>query len=205
MPQRIKFPCPIVAAMALVTSVRADDPPPVPRLLDPADRPGRPGPPANRRGPGAGPVLRPPDHRPARRRTDHARRLPEGPRQGRIVLKRSPDGGLHWSDRLPTPENWVTSKETPTIHRVVDPRGTKRLILFSGLYPIRMSVSEDDGQTWTPLEPIGDFGGIVAMASVERLKNGDSMALFHDDGRFLRDRARSRSSGSTGRSRRTAA
>ena len=50
-----------------------------------------------------------------------------------------------------------------------------------------MAVSEDDGHTWTPLEPIGDFGGIVAMASVERLKDGDYMALFHDDGRFLQD------------------
>ena len=50
-----------------------------------------------------------------------------------------------------------------------------------------MSVSADDGQSWTPLEPIGDFGGIVAMASVVRLKNGSSMALFHDDGRFLRN------------------
>ena len=58
--------------------------------------------------------------------------------------------------------------------------------MFSGLYPIRMAVSEDDGGTWTPLRPIGDFGGVVAMASVERLKNGDYMALFHDDGRFLR-------------------
>jgi hypothetical protein len=59
--------------------------------------------------------------------------------------------------------------------------------VFSGLYPIRMASSEDDGRTWTPLEKIGDFGGIVAMASVERLKDGSSMALFHDDGRFLRD------------------
>ena len=84
------------------------------------------------------------------------------------------------------PENWATSQETPTIHRVVDPQGKRRLVLFSGLYPIRMASSEDDGRTWTPLEKIGDFGGIVAMASVERLKDGDYMALFHDDGRFLR-------------------
>src|SRR5690606_16297739 len=33
---------------------------------------------------------------------------------------------------------------------------------------------------------IGDFGGIVAMSSLVRLKNGDYMALFHDDGRFLK-------------------
>jgi hypothetical protein len=48
-----------------------------------------------------------------------------------------------------------------------------------------MAVSEDDGEHWTPLEPIGDFGGIVAMSSLVRLKSGDYMALFHDDGRFL--------------------
>jgi len=112
---------------------------------------------------------------------------PAGPGRGRIHLKRSADGGLTWSERLPPPENWETSKETPTIHRVIDPRdGKKRLIVFSGLYPIRMSVSEDDGATWTPLEPIGDFGGVVTMASVERLRDGRYMALFHDDGRFLR-------------------
>src|SRR4051794_38817421 len=111
---------------------------------------------------------------------------PKGHGKGAIVLKRSTDGGLTWSDRLPTPENWATSQETPTIHRVVDPDGKRRLVLFSGLYPIRMASSEDDGRTWTPLEKIGDFGGIVAMASVERLKDGSYLALFHDDGRFLR-------------------
>lgn len=110
---------------------------------------------------------------------------PKGHGRGPIVMKRSTDGGLSWSERLPVPENWSTSRETPTIHRVVDRRGKKRLILFSGLDPIRESVSEDDGQTWTPLAPIGDFGGIVAMASVEQLRNGDYLALFHDDGRYL--------------------
>lgn len=110
---------------------------------------------------------------------------PKGHGRGGIVMKRSEDAGLTWSERLPVPENWSTSKEVPTIHRVIDPQGVKRLIMFSGLYPIRMAVSEDDGQTWSPLEPIGDFGGIVAMGCVERLKNGDYMALFHDDGRFI--------------------
>ncbi len=112
---------------------------------------------------------------------------PKGHGRGAIVMKRSTDGGRSWSERLPTPENWASSKETPTIHRVVDAHGKKRLVLFSGLYPIRSSISEDDGLHWTPLKPIGDFGGIVAMGSVERLKNGDYLALFHDDGRFLRN------------------
>lgn len=112
---------------------------------------------------------------------------PKGHGGGAIVLKRSADGGRTWGDREPVPANWATSREVPTIHRVTDRGGVRRLIVFSGLYPIRMAVSEDDGRTWTPLRPIGDFGGIVAMASVERLANGDYMALFHDDGRFLRN------------------
>ena len=113
---------------------------------------------------------------------------PKGHGRGAIVMKKSADGGLTWSERLPVPENWATSKEVPTLYRVIDSQGIKRLIMFSGLYPIRMAVSEDNGRAWTPLRPIGDFGGIVAMASLVRLKNGDYMALFHDDGRFLRCR-----------------
>jgi hypothetical protein len=111
---------------------------------------------------------------------------PKGHGRGAIVMKKSTDGGLTWSKRLAVPENWATSKEVPTLYRTIDPQGRKRLIMFSGLYPIRMAVSEDDAVNWTPLRPIGNFGGVVAMASLVRLKNGDYMALFHDDGRFLR-------------------
>ena len=112
---------------------------------------------------------------------------PKGHGRGAIVMKRSTDGGKTWSARLPTPKSWATSREVPTIHRVIDPEGVKRLILFSGLYPIRMAVSEDDGNTWGELKPIGDFGGIVAMGDVVKLKPpGHYMAMFHDDGRFLR-------------------
>ncbi|MCA9267477.1 MAG: exo-alpha-sialidase [Planctomycetales bacterium] len=116
---------------------------------------------------------------------------PKGHGRGAVVYKRSVDGGKTWSERLKTPENWATSKETPTLHRVVDAAGVKRIIMFSGLYPVRMAVTEDDGATWSPLEPIGDFGGIVAMGSVVALKTGAGhyMALFHDDGRFIQAKA----------------
>lgn len=113
---------------------------------------------------------------------------PKGHGKGPIVLKRSGDGGKTWSDRLPTPKSWETSRETPTIHRVVDASGRRRLILFSGLYPARMAVSEDDGRSWSELAPLGDWGGIVVMGSVVRLRSGPGhyLALFHDDGRFFR-------------------
>jgi len=113
---------------------------------------------------------------------------PKGHGGGQIVMKRSTDAGLTWSERLPVPDNWSTSKEVPTIYRVVDTQGTKRLILFSGLYPIRMAVSEDDGKTWSPLEKVGDWGGIVAMGCLTELNTskGHYMAMFHDDGRYFK-------------------
>ena len=111
---------------------------------------------------------------------------PKGHGRGAIVYKRSTDAGLTWSERLPTPKSWETSLEVPTLHRVIDAAGKKRIIMFSGLYPIRMAVTEDDGATWGELNPIGNFGGVVTMASVVELKKpGHYMALFHDDGRFI--------------------
>lgn len=120
---------------------------------------------------------------------------PEGHGRGAIALQRSADAGRTWSEPLPVPASWATSQETPTIHRLVDPRdGTARLVLFSGLFPIRSSISTDDGATWSELAPIGPpdapFGGIVAMASVVRLANGEYAAFFHDDGRYFREGGR---------------
>lgn len=113
---------------------------------------------------------------------------PKGHGRGGIVYKRSADGGLTWSERLPTPMSWATSKEVPTLHRVVDQKGTKRLIMWSGLYPARISVSEDDGASWSELKPAGDWGGIVVMGFVESLQTGPGnyLAMFHDDGRFFK-------------------
>jgi len=60
---------------------------------------------------------------------------PKGHGRGPVMYKRSTDGGKTWSDRLPTPASWATSKEVPTLHRVVDATGKKRLIMWSGLTP----------------------------------------------------------------------
>jgi hypothetical protein len=112
---------------------------------------------------------------------------PKGHGKGEIVYKRSINGGLTWSERLPVPESWKTSLEVPTIFRTVDPQGKKHLILFSGLYPARLAHSEDDGMTWSELEPAGDWGGVVVMASLTSLTTGKGhyLALFHDDLRFM--------------------
>lgn len=111
---------------------------------------------------------------------------PKGHGRGAIVYKRSDDAGLTWSGRLPTPESWATSKEVPTIHRVVDANGKKRLIMWSGLYPARFAVSEDDGASWSELKAVGDWGGIVVMGFVGPLRQpGHYLAMFHDDGRFF--------------------
>jgi hypothetical protein len=112
---------------------------------------------------------------------------PKGHGKGGIVYKKSFDGGLTWSERLKTPESWSTSREVPTIHRVIDKYGKKRLIMWSGLYPARLAVSEDDGETWGELEQAGDWGGIVVMGCMEPLKTGKGhyVALFHDDARFF--------------------
>lgn len=113
---------------------------------------------------------------------------PKGHGKGGVVMKKSTDGGQTWSDRLPTPESWLTSKEVPTIYPTVDAEGTKRLILFSGCQDwgdnyVRMSVSEDNGESWSELEEIGQYTGIVAMSDCVALsKPGHYMASFHRRG-----------------------
>ncbi|MDX2414975.1 MAG: sialidase family protein, partial [Bacteroidales bacterium] len=112
---------------------------------------------------------------------------PKGHGKGGIVYKRSYDAGLTWTERLPTPESWMTSREVPTLFRVEDEAGTKRIIMFSGLYPSRMAITEDDGLSWSEIDSIGDWGGIVVMGAMAELETGRGhyMTFFHDDMRFM--------------------
>lgn len=116
--------------------------------------------------------------------------------KGITTLRKSKDGGKTWSQRLPGAIDLGRVEEVPTIHKVVDPTGKERLIIFTGLYPTRMAISEDQGNTWSPYKPAGDWGGIVTMGDLIPLKEnpedddfaaGKYMALFHDDGRFINE------------------
>jgi hypothetical protein len=74
-------------------------------------------------------------------------------------LKRSDDGGLTWSDELQVPANWLEiGRGHPTIHRLVDPEGVARLFVFcrdERRTTFLQAVSEDEGQTWSEMRPIG--------------------------------------------------
>ena len=97
---------------------------------------------------------------------------PKGHGRGAIVYKRSEDGGRTWSERQETPPSWATSLEVPTLHRVIDAQGKKQIIIWSGLYPARLAISEDDGQHWSDLTPVDAWGGIVVMGCIEPLQTG---------------------------------
>ena len=105
--------------------------------------------------------------------------------RGQGVLKKSHDQGRTWSDRLPVPASWSTLLQVPTLFTVTKPVGGERLLMLTGHYPIRQSISDDAGETWTELAPIGDFGGNVSMGSLVQSNSGRLFAFFHDDGRYL--------------------
>ncbi len=111
------------------------------------------------------------------------------------VLKRSTDGGLTWSGRLPVPESFAGKHKSPTLHRVADAKGVERLILFVSYPRMMQSVSEDDGKTWSALQPMfpkemkgqPGYKGHAPPKSVIRLTDGRYLAMYHD---HIRERPR---------------
>ncbi len=104
-------------------------------------------------------------------------------------LARSRDGGLSW-ERIEVPDNWFEVSNTPTIHRLVDPGGTERLLVFGGglrmvdpdggpPYPMYQAVSEDGGETWSPMTPNG-LEGEVPPKSIKPFDDGNRLVMWSD-------------------------
>jgi hypothetical protein len=92
-------------------------------------------------------------------------------------LKRSDDGGRTWSELLPVPENWKTSRNCPAIYRLTDPQGTARLIVYAGSGPggdMHQSQSLDGGKTWTPMQGNG-LPAVMPFCTIEPIDGGKKL------------------------------
>lgn len=111
---------------------------------------------------------------------------------GPLVLKKSPDGGLTWSDPLPVPDNWRQSHSCPCIHRLTGPDGVERLFVFSAgektdpnadesnaSRAMTQSVSLDNGETWSPLDENGPFC-VVAPLTIIPVQGGRKHLMWYD-------------------------
>ena len=74
-------------------------------------------------------------------------------------MKKSTDGGLAWSDMLPTPENWRSLGSCPCIFRLTDMVGTKRFFVLAGRPKHYQSISLDGGRRHLLLVERGPQGG----------------------------------------------
>lgn len=125
---------------------------------------------------------------------------PEGHGRGKVLAKRSADGGRSYFDAFENPpKSWEKSKETPTVYRLSFTQSdtADKLILICGnpkwwdekssVGGFNCSLSDDEGKTFSEFELFfaGKIYPIVAMSSLTKLKeNGEFcdkwMGLFHD-------------------------
>ncbi len=102
-------------------------------------------------------------------------------------LKKSMDGGLTWSDLLDVPSDWYTiGRGSPTIHRLVDREGKARLFVYcrtESPRKMRHSVSEDEGKTWSSLQPIGQEEAWTAPQTIVTVDGGKKHMMWTEKDR----------------------
>lgn len=94
-------------------------------------------------------------------------------------IARSDDAGLTWTrldDELP--EGFRDHKNCPSIYRIVDPEGKERVWVFSAWPDMPRIVSEDGGETWREMEPLG-LPCVMTFSSVVRLKDESYLGMYH--------------------------
>lgn len=75
-------------------------------------------------------------------------------------LAESPDGGLTWH-QLPTPKEWKGLVNCPSLYKLTDKQGKQRIFVFAQIASDKTyremgySLSEDDGKTWSSIQPLG--------------------------------------------------
>jgi hypothetical protein len=94
-------------------------------------------------------------------------------------MARSDDAGKTWTrldDRLPA--SFGGHRNCPSIYRLVAPDGRERLWVFSALPDMPRLVSEDGGQSWSDMPPLG-LPCVMAFSSVVGLRDGRYLGLYH--------------------------
>ncbi len=92
-------------------------------------------------------------------------------------LAKSTDGGRTWQ-MVPTPADWGTMFNCPSIYLLTDKQGKERLMVFAARPGMSQTWSEDGGKTWTPVKSLGK-PCVMAFSSIIQLENGDYLGLYH--------------------------
>ncbi len=77
------------------------------------------------------------------------------------------------------------NENCPSIYRLVDPEGKERLWVFSAWIgrfgtPMPSIMSEDGGQSWKEMPPLGPaFRCVMTFSSIVRLKDGSYLGMYH--------------------------
>ena len=92
----------------------------------------------------------------------------------------SRNGGITWErmdDELPA--GFKDHINCPSIYRMIDMNTNKdRLWVFSAQPNMPRIMSEDDGNTWTELPPLG-FECVMTFSSITRLSDGNYLGFYH--------------------------